>query len=172
MSDCKDVCVPFVPSPDSEVRTALEMGNLKPGEVFLELGCGDGRNLRLAALEFGARGIGYEFDHGRAELARANVAGLPVVIKEESFINAAQDIERADVLYMYLLQSVNQLIKPMLESHLKPTARVISRHFTFEGWAPVATWNGIYIYSAQPLVKAQMGNGMNLIQRILAAKKY
>jgi len=145
--ECQDnECVVYVPTPEEETRTALQKANLRAGETFVELGCGDGRNLKIAASEFGAKCIGYELNHERAERARANTKGLPVTIKEESFMNAAQDIAKADCVYVYLLQSVNQTVKPLLEENLKRGARVISRHFTFEGWTPDFEWNNIYFY--------------------------
>ena len=147
--ECQDnECVVYVPTPEEEIRTALRKANLKPGEVFVELGCGDGRNLKIAASEFGAKCIGYELNHERAERARANTEGLPVTIKEESFMNAAHDLAKADCVYVYLLQSVNQVIKPLLEENLKHGARVISRHFTFEGWTPDFEWHNIYFYQS------------------------
>ena len=145
--ECQDSeCVVYVPTPEEEIRTALQKVNLKPGETFVELGCGDGRNLNIAASEFGAKCIGYELNHERAEQAKENTRGLPVTIKEESFMNAAQDIAKADCVYVYLLQSVNQTVKPLLEENLKHGARVISRHFTFDGWTPDFEWNNIYFY--------------------------
>ena len=145
--ECQDSeCVVYVPTPEEEIRTALQKANLKPGETFVELGCGDGRNLKIAASEFGAKCIGYELNHERAEQARKNTKDLPVTIKEESFMNAAQDIAKADCVYVYLLQSVNQVIKPLLEENLKRGARIISRHFTFDRWTPDFEWNNIYFY--------------------------
>ncbi|MCW3130651.1 MAG: class I SAM-dependent methyltransferase [Methanophagales archaeon] len=145
--ECQDSeCVVYVPTPEEETRTALQKAKLKPGETFVELGCGDGRNLKIAASEFGAKCIGYELNHERAEQARKKTKGLPVTIKEETFMNAARDLAKADCVYVYLLQSVNQAVKPLLEENLKHGARVISRHFTFEGWTPNFEWNNIYFY--------------------------
>lgn len=142
-------CVPFVPTPDEEVRTAFHTVRLAPGEVVVELGCGDGKNLKLAAVEFGANGIGYELNPERAELARAANAGLPVKIHEKNFMGAKEEIKKADVVFVYLLQSVNQLIKPMLEMYLKPSARVVSWHYTFDDWKDHSN-NSMHIYFTHP----------------------
>jgi tRNA G46 methylase TrmB len=61
-AECISKCVPFVPTPESEMWRILQLVGLRPKEVFVELGCGDGQNLRIAAAEFGAIGIGYELD--------------------------------------------------------------------------------------------------------------
>jgi protein-L-isoaspartate O-methyltransferase len=40
---------PYLPTLDKQVRTALKLLDLKPGQTLLELGCGDGRVLVAAA---------------------------------------------------------------------------------------------------------------------------
>ena len=152
-TECESECVPFVPTPDEEVRRGFRYVNLKPNEVFVELGCGDGKNLRIATSEFGAIGIGYELNPERAKLARERNKGFPVTIKEESFMHGADDITKADVVFVYLLQSVNQYIKPMLEAFLNPSARVISRHYTFDGWIPSTSEGNVHVYLSHPTVK-------------------
>jgi len=41
----------------------------------------------------------------------------------------------------------HQTVKPLLEENLKHGARVISRHFTFDGWTPDFEWNNFYFLS-------------------------
>jgi SAM-dependent methyltransferase len=40
---------PYLPTLNPQVKTALDMLNLKPGQTMLELGCGDGKVLVAAA---------------------------------------------------------------------------------------------------------------------------
>jgi len=42
----------------------------------------------------------------------------------------------ADVVFMYLLSSVNERLRPKLESELKKGARVVSHDFEVRGWKP------------------------------------
>ena len=51
---------PYVPSPPQVIRQMLLMAVLKPGEVFFDLGAGDGRTVIMAAKDFGARAVGVE----------------------------------------------------------------------------------------------------------------
>ena len=51
---------PFVPSPAQVIEYMLRMADLKPGEVFFDLGAGDGRTVVMAAKSFGARSVGVE----------------------------------------------------------------------------------------------------------------
>lgn len=52
---------PYVPTLRPQVRAALELANVKPGETLLELGCGDGKIL-IAAAQTGAHVVGYEIN--------------------------------------------------------------------------------------------------------------
>jgi len=145
---CDVKCVPFVRSDAQLVREGFKIANLQPNELVVELGCGDAQNLIIAATEFGAIGIGYEIDEERIAEAMRNIqrAGVEDRIKivKESFMNAGSDLEKADLVYAYLLPSVNELIKPMLARY---NTRILSMSFPFEGWQPTKLIkNRLYYY--------------------------
>lgn len=52
---------PYLPTLTPQVRAALKLADLQPGQTLLELGSGDGKVL-LAAAEQGIRVIGYELN--------------------------------------------------------------------------------------------------------------
>jgi SAM-dependent methyltransferase len=52
---------PFLPTLKPQIESALALLDLRPDQVMLELGCGDGRVL-IAAAERGICGIGYELN--------------------------------------------------------------------------------------------------------------
>lgn len=52
---------PYLPTLDKQVRTALKLLDLKPGQTLLELGCGDGKVL-LAAARQGLQVTGIELN--------------------------------------------------------------------------------------------------------------
>ncbi len=52
---------PFLPTLKKNVKPAIKLINLKPGQTLLELGSGDGRVL-LAAAEAGLNVVGYELN--------------------------------------------------------------------------------------------------------------
>jgi cyclopropane fatty-acyl-phospholipid synthase-like methyltransferase len=57
----------------------LVLADLKPGEVFFDLGAGDGRTVIMAAKEFGARAVGVELreDLGKKALSTVHEEGPP-----------------------------------------------------------------------------------------------
>jgi 16S rRNA A1518/A1519 N6-dimethyltransferase RsmA/KsgA/DIM1 with predicted DNA glycosylase/AP lyase activity len=52
---------PYLPTLRQQVKAALELADLKPGDTLLELGCGDGKVV-LAAAKQGINVIGYELN--------------------------------------------------------------------------------------------------------------
>lgn len=60
---------PYLPSPASVIRAALNMVVIKPHEVFADLGCGDGAVLIEAAKKFGVFCVGFEVNPALAILA-------------------------------------------------------------------------------------------------------
>lgn len=132
------VSVPFVPTPIEVVREMLKLAELKPGEVLLDLGCGDGRVLVTAAKEFGARAIGIELRSDLVSRAVRNVIheGVQdkVLVIQGNFFELK--LPPADVIFMYLLTSVNERLKPKLEKEAKVGARIVSHDFEVIGWKP------------------------------------
>lgn len=132
------VTVPFVPTPVEVIREMLKIAGLKPGELLLDLGCGDGKVLVVAAKEFGARAIGIEI---RADLAnRAAYNAVKEGVKDRVLVINGDffklRLPPADVIFMYLLTSVNEMLRPKLEKEAKRGARIVSHDFEIVGWKP------------------------------------
>jgi len=131
---------PWVPSPPSVVRVALEAAWANKCDVLYDLGCGDGRVLVIAARDFGVRkAVGFEVDGLLVEAARiyAREYGVEdrVVVFERDLFEA--DLREATLVYLYLFQSINEKLKPKLEKELRPGARVVTLDFPVPGWVPV-----------------------------------
>ena len=128
--------VPYVPTPKPIARQMLKMSELKPDELLYDLGSGDGRILIMAAREFGAKCVGIELNFFRYKLSnwRINRMGLSKQIKviRSSFFEA--DLFHADVVFMYLLPSINEKLKPKLSKELKKGARVVTFSFIMKRW--------------------------------------
>ncbi|RLE54897.1 MAG: hypothetical protein DRJ40_09870 [Thermoprotei archaeon] len=117
----------------------LQLAEVKPGEVVYDLGCGDGRVLIIAAREFGARAVGIEIRKDLYEqcIKKIKELGLEDRVKVIHGNFFEVDISEADVVFLYLLTSVNERLRPKLEKELKPGARVVSHDFEVLGWKPV-----------------------------------
>jgi predicted RNA methylase len=116
----------------------LNISQLKPGEVFFDLGAGDGRTVIMAAKEFGARAVGVELREDLVKKAlttvcEQNLQGRITIVNGDMF---NVDLTSADVVFLYLTTSANEKVKPKLESQLKHGVRVVSHDYEIVGWKP------------------------------------
>ena len=112
----------------------LSLAQLRRDEVLLDLGAGDGRIMIEAARRFGARVTGIEIDPERVERIRHRLesTGVKAKIIRADFMNV--DLSSADVIAIYLSDSVNAKLGPKLQHELKAGARVVSLDYALPGW--------------------------------------
>lgn len=127
---------PYVPTPCNVVHRMLSLAELKTGETVYDLGSGDGRIVMLAAGNFGAQAVGFECEKDlvKKSLERIHKFHFDYEVKiiKDDLLNV--DIDKADVVTMYLSPGGNEKVKLKLERELKSGARVISLEFEIQGW--------------------------------------
>lgn len=142
---------PFLPTSKKEIRQALRIAKLKPGETIFDLGCGDGRALVIAQKEFGAKVIGYELSKPFFIISKIN-AWLNKVkggIFCQNFLEA--DLSKADIIFFFLTPKAIAKLQTKLETELKIGARVISISSPLPFWqakstTPYGKYSNIYYY--------------------------
>ncbi len=129
--------VPYVPTPPEVVRAMLTLARASSEDILYDLGCGDGRIPLIAVKEFGVRkAYCVEIREDLAEQARKNIeeqgfADRIEVVNDDMFKIPIND---ATIVTLFLLTSVNEMLRPKLEKELKPGARVVSHEFQMPGW--------------------------------------
>lgn len=128
---------PFVAMEPEVVERVMKIAGIKKGEVFYDLGSGDGRLVIAAALH-GAKAFGIEIDFLRVWYSRVWIWLLRLsknarIFKKNIF---EVDLSNADIVCLYLLPETNEKIQNKLEKELKKGTRVVSVAFTFPGWKP------------------------------------
>lgn len=127
--------VPYVPTPQNVVDTMLKVAGVSRRDFLIDLGCGDGRIPVTAATRFGTRGFGVDLNPVRVKEANENVTRNKV----GRLVNIAQgdlfetDINKATVISMYLLPTVNLKLRPYV-LNLKPGTRIVSHDFDMGDW--------------------------------------
>jgi len=121
----------------------LVLAELRAGEIFFDLGAGDGRTVVMAAKEYGARAVGVELREDLAKKALSTIyeQGLQdrITIVNDDMFNV--DLTSADVIFLYLTTSANEKVKPKLENELRQGTRIISHDYEIVGWKPVKVVN-------------------------------
>ena len=119
---------PFLGTPKSLFQPLFELTELKSDDVFVDVGCGDGRVAIEATQYYGCRSIGIEYHSDIARKARKRVQefGLEsqVSIVEGDATNI--DLSEATVMFVFLPMSTFKMLLPKLLSRVGPGTRIIS----------------------------------------------
>jgi protein-L-isoaspartate O-methyltransferase len=132
----------YVPTPQMVVDAMLDVAGVKGSDIVYDLGSGDGRIVITAARKYGARGVGIEIDPALVKRATDNAvkAGVSDRVRFVTQNFFSSDISDATVVTLYLLQSVNERLRPKLVRELKPGTRVVSHVFNMgPEWPPQDT---------------------------------
>ncbi len=139
MAQAPHLDVPYVPTPQAVVDRMLALAQVKNGDVLYDLGSGDGRIVITAAKRYGARGVGVDLDPQRISEARENArkAGVEQQVQFIAGDLFKTDLSSANVVTLYLLDSVNRDLRPQLWRQLKVGTRVVSHAFDMgPEWPP------------------------------------
>ncbi|MCL5406959.1 MAG: methyltransferase domain-containing protein [Patescibacteria group bacterium] len=112
------------------IYNSLKLAQLKKGEIFYDLGCGDGSSL-IEAAKFGARATGFEISpyyYLWTKLRTFRDRNIKVVYKNIKEV----DLSKADVVYCYLLPEFLEKLSSKFQKELKSGARLISVGFPIE----------------------------------------
>ncbi len=126
---------PYVPTKSDEADKILQAANLKTGQRFLDLGCGDGRLVQKAVQQYKVEGTGIDINPVilfwaklKAKWAKTNNI---VFMRQNIF---AADLRNYDVIYLFLFPDLLQKLKSKLSTQTKPNVLIISHGFQIEGW--------------------------------------
>ena len=133
----KDVI--WVPTAQALVDRMLDLAQVTPSDLLMDLGSGDGRTV-ITAAKRGTRAIGVEYNPDMVELSRRN-AKTAGVSETATFMQAdlfATDFSKANVVTMFLLPSINLKLRPKILD-MRPGTRVVSNSFDMGDWRPEQT---------------------------------
>jgi len=134
--------VVFFPTPQPAVDAMLEGTHVTAKDIVYDLGSGGGRIVITAAKKYGARGVGIEIDPALVRQATQNAKAAGVsdrvrFITQDLFTAKISD---ATVVTLYLLQSMNERLRPKLVRELKPGTRIVAHMFNMgPEWPPDRT---------------------------------
>lgn len=130
------VGAPTVYANSKAIIDSYKLAGLKKGETVLDLGCGNAKSLIIAAKEFGAKGLGVEISPYCYLKSKLNVllaresGNIKIYLRD---IKKSVDlISKADLIYLYLLNSVLEKIEREIFDNIDKNARVVTLAFKFK----------------------------------------
>lgn len=125
---------PYVPTNAKLLDEILKGANLKKGNLFVELGSGDGRVVRTAVLKYGVKGLGIELNPLLVLFSTllAYLRNLrDIKFKRQNFFDT--DLKDANTLFLFLLPKTLLKLRPKLEKECRKSL-IISHGFEVKGW--------------------------------------
>lgn len=153
---------PWLPIRRKEILRVFTIAQLQHGDIFYDLGCGDGRIVVAAAQRTRARAVGVELalpQYLMCLIRKAFHLRLPITFRYGNLFNAA--IADADVVYLFGLSSkLGPRLTKKFQQDLRPGTRIVSYAFPIQGWTPVrvdhpAGMRAVYLYSIPEPTRAQ-----------------
>ena len=136
---------PYVPTRKQNYQTALDLLALKKGETLLELGCGDGRVLKAAALR-GLKVVGYELNPVLVLVARLNTRRYRRQVRVIWGNYWMAKWPPADGIFYFGLPKLMPKLHQKIIQLGKTRVKLASFAFTIDAKKPLKTQNGIFLY--------------------------
>jgi ribosomal protein L11 methylase PrmA len=125
----------YLPTQKRTVKKMIELSGVRPGEVAVDLGSGDGR-LVIALAKAGAKAHGYEINPFLILLARWNIRRTG--LKDRAFIHFKnfwkEDFSQFDIVTIFGIGYAMEPLEQKLKKELKAGARIVSNVFPFPNW--------------------------------------
>jgi SAM-dependent methyltransferase len=136
---------PFLPVLRPQLKTALDLVDLKPGQTMLELGSGDGRVL-VAAAEKGWNVVGYELNPALALyswLRTRKYRGRVTVVWGNYWRHKWPE---CDGIYTFLLQPYMKKLDTKITQEVGKPVKLVSIAFYVPDRTPARQENGVFLY--------------------------
>lgn len=129
----------YVPTDQAVVEKMLDMAKVTKDDIVFDLGCGDGRVVCTAAKKYGCKGVGVDIDPDRIKdslrtMKKFEVTAEQVDIRQGDALRV-KDLERATVVFFYMLPEFMEKLEPQLK-RLKPGTRLVAHDYPFPNTEP------------------------------------
>lgn len=136
---------PYVPTLHSNMNSALDMLDLKPGQTLLDLGSGDGRVL-IAAAERGWSAVGIEVSPFLVLIARLRTWKYRRQVRVIWGNYFTTKWPESDGVFAFMIQRHMVRLDEHMRRYGKKPIRLASFAFHIPGRKPVQARDGVYLY--------------------------
>lgn len=145
---------PYVPTHRRSVNGAMDLLNLNKGDLVLDLGSGDGKVLKAAAMR-GYKALGYEINPVLFVISKIITSHQrnQITILWRDFWLTEWPRETKAVFVFLAGPHMNHLARKLQQemSHRSEPLIVLSYGFDIPGYLPKKISQGLYLYELQPL---------------------
>jgi hypothetical protein len=136
---------PYLPTLKKQQKEALDLLSLKPGQVLIELGSGDGCILKEAARR-GITAIGYEINPLLVVYGKISCWPVRKLVKIHWRNFWHISISPADGIYTFLLDRYMPKLDRKIESEIEKPLKLVSNTFELPGRKPIKKQSGLMLY--------------------------
>ena len=137
------------PAPRKAIESAFRLARIGKGDIFYDLGAGDGRVI-ITAAKSGAQAVGIELDPLRYLICKTRLKVNRLEGKARAVCGDIYNVPLNDatVIFVYLRDWSTERLKDKFKRELQPGTRIIAYHWPLESWKPIAQdkENGVYVY--------------------------
>jgi len=119
---------PWVPCKSNDLEQLIKLANLKPTDVFVDLGAGNGKTV-IAAAHAGAIAHGYEISLIPYLIARLKILFLPKNIRSRVFFHYKSlwkvDLSKFNCIYIFLMPKIFPRLIKKIKTECKIGTKII-----------------------------------------------
>lgn len=137
----------YVPIDRAKIEKILAMAEVKPGELAVDLGSGDGR-IVIALAEAGLTAHGYEINPILVWWSRHQIKKLGLVNRAVIFWGSfwSADLSQYDLIIVFGVDWIMPRLSRKLKKEMAPDSRAISYAFPLPDWPAVKQLGRTYLY--------------------------
>ncbi len=124
---------PYVPIPRKAIAPIVAQAGIRPDDVFVDLGSGDGRVLRAVATQLRIPVYGYErswWPYAKSRILNVLVGQRSIVIRRENFFHVP--LRNATYLYAYLYPELLETLACKIAAECVPGTRLVVPRFSLD----------------------------------------
>lgn len=136
---------PYVPTLSKQREAALDLLELKKGQILIDLGCGDGAML-VSAARRGIKCVGYEINPLLAYIAWARTRryGSKVKIVRGNFWQ--KKWPQADAVFVFLTERYMERLNQNMKNRFKKPVKLVTYGFSIQAKKATATKGACFLY--------------------------